>query len=103
MTEVRESARPAPPHQLSPHEADDSRVPDLLRRMTLAEKLAQIVGFWEKADGRPSHRSRASSVRSRASGTSRGTGSGTSPGRTGPARSIPPPGRRGCGRSSATS
>lgn len=30
MTEVRESARPAPPHQLSPHEADDARVPDLL-------------------------------------------------------------------------
>ena len=51
MTEVRESARPAPPHQLSPHEADDARVLDLLGRMTLAEKLAQIVGFWEKEDG----------------------------------------------------
>ncbi len=27
------------------------RVPALLARMTLAEKLAQIVGFWEKEDG----------------------------------------------------
>ena len=27
------------------------RVGELLARMTLEEKLAQIVGFWEKADG----------------------------------------------------
>ena len=51
MTEVRETARPAPPHQLRPHETDDARVFDLLGRMTLAEKLAQIVGFWAKEDG----------------------------------------------------
>ena len=51
MTDVRESTRPAPPHQLRPHETDDARVLDLLGRMTLAEKLAQIVGFWEKEDG----------------------------------------------------
>jgi len=29
----------------------EERVHDLLARMTLAEKLAQIVGFWEKEDG----------------------------------------------------
>ena len=51
MTEVRASASPAPPHQLRPHETDDARVLDLLGRMTLAEKLAQIVGFWAKEDG----------------------------------------------------
>ncbi len=51
MTEVRESARPAPPHQPHPGQTDDARVVELLGRMALAEKLAQIVGFWEKADG----------------------------------------------------
>src|SRR5262245_12298252 len=51
MTELRESARPAPPHQSRPAQTDEARVRDLLGRMTLAEKLAQIVGFWEKADG----------------------------------------------------
>ncbi|AEE46850.1 glycoside hydrolase family 3 N-terminal domain-containing protein [Cellulomonas fimi] len=29
----------------------DQRVQDLVERMTLEEKLAQIVGFWEKSDG----------------------------------------------------
>ncbi len=51
MTEVRESARLAPPHQSLPGHTDDARVIELLGRMTLAEKLAQIVGFWAKEDG----------------------------------------------------
>ena len=51
MTEVRETARPTPPHQVRPHQTDDDRVVELLGRMTLEEKLAQIVGFWEKEDG----------------------------------------------------
>ena len=51
MTEVRETARPTPPHQISPHQTDGDRVGELLGRMTLEEKLAQIVGFWEKEDG----------------------------------------------------
>ena len=51
MTEVRETARPTPPHQISPHQTDDDRVVELLGRMTLEEKLAQIVGFWEKEAG----------------------------------------------------
>ena len=51
MTEVRASASPALPHQTNSDQADDVRVLALLGQMTLAEKLAQIVGFWEKEDG----------------------------------------------------
>jgi beta-glucosidase len=53
MTEVGNVAPPALPAQLRQVEtqADDVRVGELLGRMTLAEKLAQIVGFWEKEDG----------------------------------------------------
>jgi beta-glucosidase len=53
MTEVGNVAPPALPAQLRQVEtqADDVRVRELLGRMTLAEKLAQIVGFWEKEDG----------------------------------------------------
>jgi beta-glucosidase len=103
MTEVRESARPAPPHQLSPHEADDARVPDLLRRIDVGEKLAQIVGFWEKADGEAVAPLQGEFGAISSLGDFTRHGLGTSPGRTGPARSTPPSGRRGCGRSSATS
>ena len=46
MTDIRISA---PPGADAP--AREARVLDLLGRMTLDEKLAQIVGFWEKADG----------------------------------------------------
>jgi beta-xylosidase len=51
MTEVRAAAPPAPPQQARPGQADEARVLDLLAQMTLEEKLAQIVGFWEKEDG----------------------------------------------------
>ena len=39
-----------PPDVSSPTALDD-RVDELVARMTLEEKLAQIVGFWEKDDG----------------------------------------------------
>ena len=51
MTEVRTLASPAPPDETRSGQADHSRVLELLGRMTLEEKLAQIVGFWEKEDG----------------------------------------------------
>ena len=51
MTEVRAAAPPAPPQQARPGQADEARVLDLLAQMTLEEKLAQLVGFWEKDDG----------------------------------------------------
>lgn len=35
----------------APQDLDTSRVESLLARMTLEEKLAQIVGFWDKDDG----------------------------------------------------
>ena len=43
---------PAPPATaLAGRPAASQRVRDLLERMTLEEKLAQIVGFWDKGDG----------------------------------------------------
>lgn len=51
MTEVRAVATPTPPQQTRPGQAGDARVLELLGQMTLEEKLAQIVGFWEKEDG----------------------------------------------------
>jgi beta-xylosidase len=53
MTEVGAATHlaPAVPGQSRPGQTDDERVLDLLRQMTLDEKLAQIVGFWEKEDG----------------------------------------------------
>ncbi|GIJ76913.1 beta-glucosidase [Micromonospora phaseoli] len=62
MTEVREVVSgPAPaPAQTDPdHDRPDgrhgpdgeARVRELLGRMTIDEKIAQLVGFWEKADG----------------------------------------------------
>jgi beta-xylosidase len=51
MTEVETLADPAPADETGLGQADDLRVLELLGRMTLAEKLAQIVGFWDKADG----------------------------------------------------
>ena len=35
----------------APQDLDTSRVETLLARMTLEEKLAQIVGYWDKDDG----------------------------------------------------
>src|SRR5262249_44674438 len=49
MTEVGAVAGPAPEDARGG--AGDARVDELLRQMTLDEKLAQIVGFWEKEDG----------------------------------------------------
>src|SRR5215470_19554336 len=46
MTEVGAVAGPAPAGSRG-----GARVDELLRQMTLEEKLAQIVGFWEKEDG----------------------------------------------------
>ena len=58
MTEVGKLADPALPDQRRPGQVNatssdvhDVRVRELLGQMTLAEKLAQIVGFWEKEDG----------------------------------------------------
>jgi beta-glucosidase len=48
MTEVGSVALPG---QAQPEPADEKRIIELLERMTLEEKLAQIVGFWEKEDG----------------------------------------------------
>lgn len=46
MTDTRISTRPG-----ADAPTREARVLDLLGRMTLEEKLAQVVGFWEKADG----------------------------------------------------
>jgi beta-glucosidase len=51
MTEVHAVAVSVPLQQARPGQAGDERVLDLLGRMTLEEKLAQVVGFWEKEDG----------------------------------------------------
>jgi len=51
MTEVGTLANPAPADESGLGQADDMRVHELLSRMTLAEKLAQIVGFWDKGEG----------------------------------------------------
>jgi beta-xylosidase len=51
MTEVGTLANPAPADETGLGQADDMRVHELLGRMTLAEKLAQIVGFWDKGEG----------------------------------------------------
>ena len=76
----------------------------LLAQMTLDEKLAQIVGFWEKEDGEAvaplqgefgavTSLERVLPPRARP----------PHPARTAPARSTPPSGPAGCGRSSAGS
>src|SRR6478735_2026673 len=49
MTEIRTHA-PAGTSRAA-RDVDEVRLLDLLGRMTLDEKLAQMVGFWEKADG----------------------------------------------------
>jgi beta-xylosidase len=41
----------APDHDLPDGHAGEARVRDLLGRMTIEEKIAQLVGFWEKEDG----------------------------------------------------
>jgi beta-xylosidase len=51
MTDVGALTGTGLPGQAGPDDAGDSRVRDLLGRMTLEEKLAQIVGYWEKEDG----------------------------------------------------
>ncbi|WP_028048802.1 glycoside hydrolase family 3 N-terminal domain-containing protein [Cellulomonas sp. URHD0024] len=50
MTEIGTFA-PTEPSSGTPREVDEVRLLDLLGRMTLEEKLGQVVGFWEKADG----------------------------------------------------
>src|SRR5215469_11073422 len=51
MSEVGTLAGPAVPDQTRPGYSGEERVLELLGRMTMPEKLAQIVGFWEKEDG----------------------------------------------------
>ncbi|MGC4888153.1 glycoside hydrolase family 3 N-terminal domain-containing protein [Micromonospora sp. DT227] len=52
MTEVHAVVDgPAPAQQRRDGHADETRVRELLGRMTLDEKIAQLVGFWEKEDG----------------------------------------------------
>ncbi|KUJ45206.1 MULTISPECIES: glycoside hydrolase family 3 N-terminal domain-containing protein [Micromonospora] len=60
MTEVRQVVGASAPAQPGPrHDRPDgrdgpdgeSRVRELLGRMTIEEKIAQLVGFWEKEDG----------------------------------------------------
>ncbi|MEV6692008.1 glycoside hydrolase family 3 N-terminal domain-containing protein [Micromonospora sp. NPDC051196] len=60
MTEVRQKVGASAPTQTGPrHDRPDgrdgpdgeSRVRELLGRMTIEEKIAQLVGFWEKEDG----------------------------------------------------
>ncbi|MET8834179.1 glycoside hydrolase family 3 N-terminal domain-containing protein [Micromonospora sp. NPDC004540] len=57
MTEVHAVvAGPAPAQAVPDHDrpdgrAGEARVRELLGRMTIEEKIAQLVGFWEKEDG----------------------------------------------------
>lgn len=60
MTEVRVMVGGALPAQVGPTldgasaragQAGEARVRELLGRMTIEEKVAQLVGFWEKEDG----------------------------------------------------
>jgi beta-xylosidase len=51
VTDVGMLTGPAPAEDTRPAGADEARLLDLVSRMTLDEKLAQIVGFWEKEDG----------------------------------------------------
>ncbi|GHJ17142.1 MULTISPECIES: beta-xylosidase/alpha-l-arabinosidase [unclassified Micromonospora] len=52
MTEVHAVVDgPAPAQQRRDGQAGETRVRELLGRMTLDEKIAQLVGFWEKEDG----------------------------------------------------
>ncbi|MFC0006399.1 beta-xylosidase/alpha-l-arabinosidase [Micromonospora siamensis] len=44
-------ARATPDHDRPAGPAGEARVRELLGRMTLEEKVAQLVGFWEKEDG----------------------------------------------------
>ena len=102
MTEVGTLASPAPPDETRPGQADHARVLELLGRMTLEEKLAQIVGFWEKDDGEAVAPLQGEFGGAVGLEEFPGTGSGTSPGPTAPGRWTPASGRPGCGRSSAT-
>lgn len=57
MTEVRGAvdgpvpAQAGPDHDRPDGQDGEARVRELLGRMTIEEKLAQLVGFWEKEDG----------------------------------------------------
>jgi beta-xylosidase len=51
MTDVRTSAPSGADGLGRTRAADEVRVLELLGRMTLEEKIAQVVGFWEKEDG----------------------------------------------------
>ncbi|MEU4478957.1 glycoside hydrolase family 3 N-terminal domain-containing protein [Micromonospora sp. NPDC023966] len=44
-------AQAAPAHDRPDGHAGEARVRELLGRMTIEEKIAQLVGFWEKEDG----------------------------------------------------
>ncbi|WP_262284073.1 glycoside hydrolase family 3 N-terminal domain-containing protein [Micromonospora sp. MA102] len=44
-------AQTAPDHDRSDGHTGEARVRELLGRMTIEEKVAQLVGFWEKEDG----------------------------------------------------
>ncbi|WP_341716114.1 glycoside hydrolase family 3 N-terminal domain-containing protein [Micromonospora sp. FIMYZ51] len=44
-------AQPGPSHDRPDRAAGEARVRELLGRMTIEEKIAQLVGFWEKEDG----------------------------------------------------
>ncbi|MET8911868.1 glycoside hydrolase family 3 N-terminal domain-containing protein [Micromonospora sp. NPDC004551] len=44
-------AQAAPDHDRPDGHAGETRVRELLGRMTIEEKIAQLVGFWEKEDG----------------------------------------------------
>ncbi|MFI5833436.1 glycoside hydrolase family 3 N-terminal domain-containing protein [Micromonospora sp. NPDC051300] len=44
-------AQAAPGHDRPDGQTGEARVRELLGRMTLEEKIAQLVGFWEKEDG----------------------------------------------------